>query len=109
MWGWQFANLEKEKPLGCGLDNGVGVQLKMVKVSSYIAKYPILRITQSALHFTSLTDLFNQTPSQLLKNLPKVLTSQHRIRTRVLSVEPAGLKWTSDFQNNAACRYDKRR
>ena len=43
MWGWQFANLEKEKPLGCGLDNGVGVQLKMVKVSSYIAKYPILQ------------------------------------------------------------------
>ena len=28
------------------------------KVSSYIAQYPILRIAQSALHFTSLTDLF---------------------------------------------------
>ena len=28
------------------------------KVSSYIAQYPILRIAQSALHFTSLADLF---------------------------------------------------
>ena len=36
------------------------------KVSSCIAQYQILRIAQSALHFTSLTDLFNQTPSQLL-------------------------------------------
>ena len=41
-------------------------QLKKVKVSSYIAQYPILRIAQSALHFTSLTDLFTQTPSQFL-------------------------------------------
>ena len=37
-----------------------------VKVSSYIAQYPILRIAQSALHFTSLADLLNQTPSQFL-------------------------------------------
>ena len=36
------------------------------KVSSYIAQYPVLRTAQSALHFTSLTDLVNQTPSQLL-------------------------------------------
>ena len=36
------------------------------KVRSYIAQYPILRIAQSALHITSLADLFNQTPSQLL-------------------------------------------
>ena len=36
------------------------------KVSSYVAHYPILRIAQSALHFTSLTDLFTQTPFQLL-------------------------------------------
>ena len=36
------------------------------KVSSYIAQYPVLRAAQSALHFTSLTDLFNQTPFQLL-------------------------------------------
>ena len=48
MWGWQFANLKKEKRLRCGLDIGVGVQLKKVKVSSYIAQYPILRIIQSA-------------------------------------------------------------
>ena len=37
-----------------------------IKVSSYIAQNPIIRITQSALHYTSLKDLFNQTPSQLL-------------------------------------------
>ena len=35
-------------------------------VSSFIAQYPVLRIVQSTLHFTSLTDLFTQTPSQLL-------------------------------------------
>ena len=28
MWGWQFANLKKEKPLGCGLDVGVGIHYK---------------------------------------------------------------------------------
>ena len=38
-----------------------------VKVSSYIAQYPILRTAQSALNFTSLTDLFTQTPSRLLR------------------------------------------
>ena len=31
MCGWKFANLKKEKPLGCGLDIGVGVQLKKGK------------------------------------------------------------------------------
>ena len=36
------------------------------KVRSYIAQYPILTIAQSALHFTSLTDVFNQTPSQII-------------------------------------------
>ena len=41
----------------------VSVQLIEVKVSSLIAQYPILRIAQSALHFTSLAVLFNQTPS----------------------------------------------
>ena len=39
---------------------------KKVKVGSYIAQYPILRIAQSALHITSLAHLYNQTPSQLL-------------------------------------------
>ena len=63
MWSWQFANLKKEKPLGYGLDVGVSVQLKEIKVSSYVAQYPILRIAQSALHFTSLSVIFNQTPS----------------------------------------------
>ena len=33
-----------------------------VTVSSHIAQYPVLRTAQSALHFTALTDLFNQTP-----------------------------------------------
>ena len=37
-----------------------------VKTSSYIAQYPVLRTVQSALHFTSLTDLLTQTPSRLL-------------------------------------------
>ena len=39
---------------------------RKVKASSYIAQYPVLRTIQSALHFTSLTDLFTQTPSRLL-------------------------------------------
>ena len=39
---------------------------KKVKASSYIAQYPVLRTAQSALHFTSLTDLFTQKPSRLL-------------------------------------------
>ena len=63
MWSWQFANLKKEIPLGCGMDVGVSVQLQEVKVSSYIAQYAILRIAQSALHFSSLAVLSNQTPS----------------------------------------------
>ena len=37
-----------------------------VKVRSYMAQYPIFTTAQSALHITSLVDLFNQTPSQLL-------------------------------------------
>ena len=101
---------------------------KNVKTSSYIAQYLILRTVQSALHFTSLTDLFTQPPPRLLwevsshmlqlmregcsytypplsisrysctqlseleqcrvkKNLPKILTLQHRIRTRIFVVE----------------------
>ena len=36
------------------------------KVNYYIAQYPVLRTVQSALHFTSLTGLFIQTPSRLL-------------------------------------------
>ena len=34
------------------------------KASSYIARYPVLRTVQSALHVTSLTDLSTQTPSR---------------------------------------------
>ena len=36
------------------------------KTSSYIVQYPVLTTVQSALHFTSLTDLFTQTPFRLL-------------------------------------------
>ena len=42
------------------------VIIKEVKAISYIAQYPVLRTAQSALHFTSLTDLFTQTPSRLI-------------------------------------------
>ena len=41
-------------------------QIKKSKGSSYIAQYPVLRTAQSALHFTSLTDLFTHLPSRLL-------------------------------------------
>ena len=37
-----------------------------VKLSSYIAQYPVLMTIQSSLLFTSLTDLFTQTPLRLL-------------------------------------------
>ena len=37
-----------------------------VNVSLYTAQYPFLVTVQSALHFISLADLFNQIPSQLL-------------------------------------------
>ena len=107
------------------LDPGRCVTTKASKKASfYIAQYPVLRTIQRALHFISLTDLFTQTPSQLLWeasshmlqlmrevcsstypplsiigysfiqlseleqcSLPKVLTPQHRMRTRVLVVE----------------------
>ena len=39
---------------------------KKVKASCYIAQYPVFRTVHSALHFTSLTDLFTKTPSRLL-------------------------------------------
>ena len=99
-----------------------------LKVSSFIAQYSVFRTVQSALHCTSLTDLFTQTPSRFLwetpshmlyliregcsytypppgthlyswvnwsnvewKNMPKVLTLQHRIRNRVLVIESTKL------------------
>ena len=37
-----------------------------VKVCSYIAQYPVIRTPQSTLNFSSLADLFNQTPSRFL-------------------------------------------
>ena len=50
----------------CYTENRPHVRLNRQKASSYIAQYPVLRTVQSALHFTSLTDLFTQTPSRLL-------------------------------------------
>ena len=44
-----------------------------VKQSSYIAQYPVLRTAQSTLHFTSLADLFNQTPSHATINAQRLL------------------------------------
>ena len=63
MWSWQFANLKNGKTFGVWFGRWLSVQLKEVNVSSYIAHYPNLRIGQSALYFTSLAVLFNQTPS----------------------------------------------
>ena len=40
--------------------------IKKIKVSFYIAQYPVFRTAQSALHFTPLADMFTQTPSQSL-------------------------------------------
>ena len=37
-----------------------------IKTSFCIAQYPVLRIAQSGLHFTSLADLFNQTLHQFV-------------------------------------------
>ena len=51
----------------CALnDTGTILVQQLEKASSYIAQYPVLRTDQSTLHFTSLTDLFTQTPSRLL-------------------------------------------
>ena len=44
---------------------GMWISVERVKKRS-IVQYPVLRTVQSALHFTSLTDLFTQTPSRLL-------------------------------------------
>jgi len=49
------------------------------KASSYIAQYPVLMTVQSALHFTSLTDLFTHTPSRLLWE-----ASNHMLQLRLL-------------------------
>ena len=49
-----------------GEEQSIYLAKNLCKVSSYIVQHPILRTAQSALHFTSLADLFNQTPSQLL-------------------------------------------
>ena len=46
------------------------------KVYFYIAQYPDHRTTQSALHFISLANLFNQIPCQLLWE-----ASSHMLRT----------------------------
>ena len=64
--GFAVRQSQKGKTFGVWLERWRGCSVKKVKVSSYIVQYPILRIVQSALHFTSLADMFSQTPSQLL-------------------------------------------
>ena len=49
------------------------------KASSYIAQYPVLSTIQSTLHFTSLTDLFTQTPFWLLWEAPSHMLQLMRI------------------------------
>ena len=46
----------------------VGVNLFGISSQNrcYVVQYPVLSTVQRALHFTSLTDLFTQTPSRLL-------------------------------------------
>ena len=44
----------------------LGFEYKRVKVSSYIAQYPVLRTIQTALHFTSLVALLIKPLSELL-------------------------------------------
>ena len=64
----------KRKLFGVWLERWRRCSVKeKVKVCSYIAQYPILRIFPSALHFSSLADLFNQTPSQLLWEAPSYM------------------------------------
>ena len=46
--------------MGCSVRHTFAVG-KKVKASSYIAQYPVLRTVQSALYYSSLTDLFTQT------------------------------------------------
>ena len=48
------------------------------KASSYIAQCPVLRTVQSALHFTSLTYLFNLTLSQLSESIQPYATINAR-------------------------------
>ena len=47
-------------------DDRVSDSYNTSKASSYIAQYPVLGTVQSVLQFTSLTDLFTQTPSRVL-------------------------------------------
>ena len=89
--------------------------LRSKKARSYIAQYSVLRTAQSALHFTSLTDLFTQKPSRFLLEASSHMlqlmregcsytypplsiarpaqgfTTAARIRTRVLVVESSKL------------------
>ena len=44
----------------------IGLGKGKANASSYISQYPVIRTAQSAVQFTSLSDLFTQTPSRLL-------------------------------------------
>ena len=80
----------------------------MASKSSYIAQYPVLRTVQSTLHFTSLTDFFTQTPSQLLWE-----TSSHMLQLMcegcsytypLLSIARHSFIWLSELEQ---CRVKK--
>ena len=71
MWFLHFFSLSTPTPpwpvfaLECCSSRWQFCKVKKVKASCYIAQYPVLRTVQGALRFTSVTDLFTQTPSQL--------------------------------------------
>ena len=44
-----------------------------VNISSHIVQYPFIRIAQTALYFTSLADLFNQTPPQAFSHILQLM------------------------------------
>ncbi|KAK2180797.1 hypothetical protein NP493_426g05001 [Ridgeia piscesae] len=55
-----------------------------------MAQYPILRIAQRALHITSLVDLFNQTPSQLLWEASSQMLHIHPSQVLIYTAEWTG-------------------
>ena len=52
-------------------------------ISFYIAQYPVLRIIQSTLHFTSMTELFTQTPHSLGSIQPYATINARRLRVHI--------------------------
>ena len=72
-YSYVFVYISKAK-VSCSINKNRYVKAR-IKRAAYkgkgkflynIAQYPVFRTAQSAIHFTSLADLFNQTPSRLL-------------------------------------------